>query len=66
VLNFQEQANKDLALKFDVVTSTLGIDRIVNGKHNRINVEDIWYWDCKAKPEYFDKMITELIELAIK
>jgi hypothetical protein len=66
VLNYQDPANKDLARKYKVVTSTLGVDRIVKGKHNYINVQDIWYWDCMANPEYFDKMIREVIEMAIK
>jgi hypothetical protein len=65
VLNFQDPANTALAMKFKVVTSSLCIDRIVKGKHNRINVQDIWYWDCRANPEYFDKMIKEVIEMAL-
>ena len=53
-------------MKYKVVTSTLCVDRIVKGVHNRINVQDVWVWDCRGKPEYFDKKVKDLIEMAIK
>jgi hypothetical protein len=66
VLNYEDKKNTDLAMKFEVVTSSFCIDRIVKGQHNRINVMDIWYWDCRGKPEYYDQKIKDLIKLAIK
>jgi hypothetical protein len=66
VLNFQDPANADLVKKYNVVTSSLCVDRALDdGTHEILNVQDIWYWDCMGKPSNFDQKVKELVKLAI-
>lgn len=65
ILNYQDPANNDLVAKYQVVTSSLCIDRIVNGTHKYLNIQDIWYWNCTGLTTYFDQKIVDVINKAL-
>jgi len=61
VLNRQDKNNADLVKKYQPVGSQLFINTVVNGTDHIVDVQDIWAWNCRGKPDQFDDNIQKLI-----
>jgi hypothetical protein len=66
VLNIQDEKNTTIVKKFGAVSAQLFVNRIVDGKDNIVNIQEIWDWNCRGDKTAFDQNIKNLIELSLK
>ena len=66
VLNAQQEQNADIARKYGVVGSQLFINKVVNGKDNIKDIQEIWNWNCRYNAPSFDGKVRSVIEESVK
>jgi len=66
VLNAQQEQNADIARKYGAVGSQLFINKVVDGRDNIKDIQDIWNWNCRYNTPVFDRNVRSVIEESLK
>jgi hypothetical protein len=61
VLNRQDEKNANLVKKYQPIGSQLFINTVIDGTDHIVDVQDIWEWNCRGKPDQFDYNVQQLI-----
>lgn len=66
VLNAQQEQNADIARQYGAVGSQLFINKVVDGKDNIKDIQEIWNWNCRSDASVFDRKVRIAIEDSLK